>query len=149
VEISFAAHTLLRALGDQPELMAIWTGFGPLLMILALPVSKLLRATKLVWLERLDTAYYLALTLTWIIGFVVTMLLIFFADGITPIRIALIWLSMFVVYFVFSFIYYAPIKRWMSSITANKGDHDAQAQTAAGIEGSLRTKRSGSKRRTR
>jgi uncharacterized protein YacL len=115
MEFSIEYYPWLKTLSNNPPYIVIWAAFGvPVLMLLFLLPSKMLRSTKIALLQRLDTAFFASITVTWIIGFVVMMLLLF-AD-IAVIRMAIIWCLIFVFHFVFCFIYYQPIKKWMDKV---------------------------------
>jgi hypothetical protein len=128
MEFSIEYYPWLKTLTNNPPYIVMWAAFGvPALMLILLLPSKVLRSSKVALLQRADMAFYASITTTWIIGFVVMMLLLF--TEIAPIRMLIIWCLIFVFHFIFCFIYYQPIKKWLDKVSGSaQGNSESGAQ---------------------
>jgi hypothetical protein len=101
MEFSFKLFDFLQDVENKPEIMVMWAAFGiPVLMFaLALPLYILRKLGLEESIKPAVSVVYLSLSITWILGFVTMMVLLF--ANVTGIRMFLVWSLMFLTYLIF------------------------------------------------
>ena len=115
MEFSFNYYDFLQTLDANPDYMVIWAAFGvPVLMFaLVLPLFILRKIGLQEQSKPFANVAYLSLGITWIIGFI-TMIIMMFTN-VGGIHLFLVWVLMFITYLAFTLFNY---KRLMKGVTA-------------------------------
>ena len=121
MEFSFNLFGFLADIDSHPEYMVMWAAFGVPALMLALTLP--LYIFRLLGLyPRLKPFYsvlYISLTITWILGFITTILLFF--TKITGVRLLIIWVLMYATYLVFCIFNRNSINRGIETISKKAG----------------------------
>jgi len=101
MEFSFKFYEFLGAIEHEPEIMVIWAAFGvPAIMFaLVLPLYILRKFGVEKSIKPVVNVVYLSLGISWILGFVTMIILLF--SNVTGIRMFIIWALMFLTYLFF------------------------------------------------
>lgn len=115
MEFSFNYYDFLQTLEANPEYMVMWAAFGvPVLMFaLALPLFILRKIGLQEQSKPFANVAYLSLGITWILGFVTMMIMMF--TNVSGIHLFIVWVLMFITYLAFTLFNY---KRLMKGVTA-------------------------------
>ncbi|WP_025739967.1 hypothetical protein [Aquimarina pacifica] len=98
MELSFEYFGFLKILDETPEIMIFATAFGtPILMLIISPIAKLYRSSPVK--ETINMILFGSLTIGWIGGFVL-MIILSFGD-ISGIKLFLIWILWIITVFFF------------------------------------------------
>jgi hypothetical protein len=112
VELSFEYYPWLKILANKPQYIVMWAAFGvPVLMLLSALPFFILRKIGLALPDPFYTSFYGSLTVTWLMGFVVMIIMLF--SEIAALRMALIWCLIFLFNLLFCIFYHRPIKKWI------------------------------------
>lgn len=111
---------ILKNLVESPMLMVFFAAFGIILYMLILgllsaPFQKLYKDT---FVSKLVEAYFYALLISWILGFI-SQIILFFC-GISGLQLLAIWLSMHILASLFCFLNYKELKILMTKFSKLK-----------------------------
>jgi len=120
MEFSFKLYDFLQMLEDNPQYMVMWSAFGvPLLMFaLALPLYIFRKIGLQEQAKPLANLAYISLGITWIIGFI-TMMIMMFTD-VSGIRMFLVWSLMFITYLTFTLFNYKILIKGVGNLSKKK-----------------------------
>jgi ABC-type spermidine/putrescine transport system permease subunit II len=119
MELSFEYSEYIKKIDSNPELILLWAGLGvPLLMvILAIPIGILRKIGMHNFIPRINTTLYGSLLLTWLLGSLV--ILLFYFLGISGLRLALIWIVLFLGYFLFCLLNGLSLRKLYNALIQN------------------------------
>jgi hypothetical protein len=119
MEFSFKYYEILHYFEAEPAMVVMCAAFGiPLLMFaLALPLYIFRKIGLDKTLKPFYSILYIPLAISWIIGFVLMMILLF--TGVSGIRMVLIWSLLYLTYLAFGIFNRKAINRWIDDTGKN------------------------------
>ena len=122
MEFSFKLYDFMKDIDSDPQAIVMWAAFGVPLTMLALtfPLFLFRKMGLYPALKPYYRVLYLSLGISWILGFITQM--IFFFTAVSGVRMALIWIIMFFVYFTFCSFKRRQLNRWLDALSKTKAD---------------------------
>lgn len=122
MEFSFKLYDFMKDIDSNPQTVVMWAAFGvPLTMLtLTFPLFLFRKMGLYPALKPYYSVLYLSLGISWILGFI-TQMVLFFTE-VSGIRMALIWIIMFFVYFTFCSFKRRQLNRWLDALSKAKID---------------------------
>lgn len=117
MELSFEYFELLKKANEEPIFVVMWAAFGvPLVMLFFTLVFALIPFKKIK--TKLITVVLSILAITWFLGFVVTIILLF--ANVSGIKLVFIWFILLISSSIFYAFNSAGISKWLDNIKENK-----------------------------
>lgn len=119
MELNSDIVRLLRNIEEAPMIMVFFSAFGVILYLVLLaiiigPIQKMFKIEN----APLINAYFYATGITWILGFIIEMLLFFM--GVSGLQLVLIWLTLHIICVFFCIFNYSSLHQLFNKITKLK-----------------------------
>lgn len=119
MELNSEIARLLRYIEQAPMIMVFFSAFGVILYLVLLsliiwPIQKMFKTEK----SSLTNAYFYATGITWILGFIIEMLLFFM--GVSGLQLVLIWLTLHFICVFFCIFNYNSLHQLFNKISKLK-----------------------------
>ncbi|MGO3183381.1 MAG: hypothetical protein ACTIJ9_11170 [Aequorivita sp.] len=117
MELSFEYFELLKKVNEEPIFVVMWAAFGvPLTMLVFTLLSALIPFKKIK--TKLITVVLSILAITWLLGFVVTIILLF--AEVSGIKLVFIWFALLISSTIFYAFNSAELSKWTDDIKETK-----------------------------
>lgn len=119
MEFSFKYYEILQYFESEPMMVVMFAAFGvPLFMFaLSLPLYIFRKIGLDKTLKPFYSILYIPLAITWIIGFILMIILLM--TGVSGIRMVIVWTLMYLTYLVFGIFNRKAINRWIDDTGKN------------------------------
>lgn len=117
MELNSSISEFLHLLSQKPAYVVLGAAFGvPLFMfVYAMTIARIYKGA--VFASVLNTIIFTTLGLVWIIGFILTIVLLF--TGISGLKLFLIWLSLLVFITIFIIVNFTSVNKFLDEMIAS------------------------------